>query len=109
MVTQTATEIRGSVADSSGRASTNYVAVAFADDQRQWTSLSRRVASVRPDQAGRFSIRGLPPGRYLVAAVDYFPTGQEKDPKVLERLRPVASAVSLAEGATQNVTLGLVK
>ena len=109
VVTQTATELRGSVADASGRALTNYVAVAFAEDQRQWMELTRRVESVRPDQQGRFSIRGLPPGRYLVAAVNYLPTGQEKDPNVLERLRATATPVTLAEGATQNVTLGVGK
>jgi hypothetical protein len=109
ILTQSGTELRGSVADASGRSVTNYVAVAFAEDQRQWTPLTRRIASVRPDQQGRFSIRGLPAGRYLVAAVDYLPAGQEKDSRVLERLRAGATAVTLADGATQDLTLGVVK
>lgn len=109
VVTQNATELRGSVADASGRAVTNYVAVAFADDQRQWMSLSRRVVSVRPDQQGRFTIRGLPPGRYLVAVVNYLPAGQEKEPRVLERLRAAATPVALTEGAAQTVSLQLLQ
>lgn len=109
VVTQTATEISGRVADASGRAVTNYVAVAFAEDSRRWTPMTRGIVSVRPDQQGRFSIRGLPAGRYLVAAVDYLPPGQERDPRTLERLRSGAAAVALAEGATQDVTLTVVK
>jgi protocatechuate 3,4-dioxygenase beta subunit len=107
LVTQTATDISGRVTDASGRAVTNYVAVAFADDPQRWTPLSRHIASVRSDQQGRFSVRGLPPGRYRVAAVDYLPSGLERDPKILERLRGSALAVTLSEGATQNVTVTL--
>jgi hypothetical protein len=107
LVTQAATEISGSVADASGRAVTNYVAIAFAEDSQRWTPLSRHIASVRSDQQGRFSVRGLPPGRYRVAAVDYLPSGLERDPKILERLRGSALAVTLSEGAAQNVTVTL--
>jgi hypothetical protein len=107
LVTQTATDISGRVTDASGRAVTNYVAVAFADDPQRWTPLSRHIASVRSDQQGRFSVRGLPPGRYRVAAVDYLPSGLERDPKILERLRGSALAVTLSEGATHNVTVTL--
>lgn len=107
VVTQIATEIRGSVADASGRAVTNYVAVAFPEDPQRWTPLTRTIASVRPDQEGRFSIRGLPPGRYVVAAVDYLPSGRERDLKVLGRLRTAATPVALTEGASQNVSVRL--
>ena len=109
LVTQTTTEINGRVTDASGRDVSNYVAVAFAEDQQRWTPLTRGIATARPDQQGRFSIRGLPPGRYFVAAVDYLQTGRERDPNVLGQLRATATSVTLAEGATQNVTLGLVK
>ena len=106
--TQKATEISGRVTDAAGRDVTNYVAVAFSEDQQRWTPLTRAIASVRPDQQGRFSVRGLPPGRYLVAAVDYLPSGQERDPKTLEHLRSRATAVALAEGGAQNLTLTVI-
>jgi hypothetical protein len=107
IVTQTGTEISGRVADAAGREVTNYVAIAFAEDSRLWTLLSRYVASVRPDQHGRFSFRGLPPRRYLVAAVDYLPTGQERNPGVLERLRGTATPIALTEGAAVIATVKL--
>ena len=105
VLTQRATEIRGSVTDSAGRGVPNYVAVAFAEDAQRWTRLTRQIVIARPDQQGRFGIRGLPPGRYLVAAVDYLQSGQERDARTLERLRARATAVTLAEDAPQNVTV----
>jgi hypothetical protein len=108
VLTQTATEISGRVVDAAGRDVANYVAVAFPEDQQRWTPLTRAIGSVRPDQQGRFSLRGLPPGRYLVAAIDYLQSGQERDLKLLERLRARATAVVLTEGGTQNVTVTMV-
>jgi hypothetical protein len=107
VVTQTATEISGRVADASGRAVPNYVAVAFPADSRRWTPLTSMIASARPDQEGRFTVRGLPPGSYLVAAVDYLPAGQERDPKTLERLRAGAAAVTLTDAQVATVELRL--
>jgi CelD/BcsL family acetyltransferase involved in cellulose biosynthesis len=108
VLTQTASEISGRAVNGAGQPVANYVAVAFAEDSRQWTPLTRSIGSARPDQQGRFSIRGLPPGRYLVAAVDYLPAGQEKDPRVLERLRARATAVTLAESGAQNLTVTVI-
>ena len=71
-------------------------------------------AAVKPDHhehtarpAGRLQPSGLPPGRYLISAVDYLQAGQERDPKTLERLRADATAVTLTDGATENVPLRL--
>ena len=84
------------------------MALVFPEDQQRWTPLTRTIARVRPDQQGRFSFVGLPPGRYLVAAVDYLQSGQERDARTLERLRACATAVALAENATQNVTVTIL-
>jgi hypothetical protein len=43
----------------------------------------------------------------LISAVDYLQAGQERDPMTLERLRADATAVTLTDGATENVTLRL--
>ena len=107
--TQRAAEISGRVVDTAGRDVQNYVAVIFPEDQQRWTPLTRAIASVRPDQQGRFSFRGLPPGRYLVAAVDYIQSGQERDPMLLERLRARAIAVALTEDTAQNVSVKLLQ
>jgi hypothetical protein len=108
VLTQAATEISGRAADAAGRAVTNYVAVAFPADSRRWTPLTRMIASARPDQEGRFTLRGLPPGSYLVAAVDYLPTGQERETRTLERLRAGATALTLKDQEVATVNLRLM-
>jgi hypothetical protein len=45
---------------------------------------------------------------HLVVALDYIETGTERDPELLDRLRPRATAVALADGDPKTVTLTLV-
>ena len=107
-LTQQATRISGSVTDSRGNRATTYVTVVFPEDARQWTSYSRGIAAARPDQQGSFLVEGVPPGRYLIAVVDYLEPGQERDPATLERLRRTATAVTLADGESKALDLKLV-
>jgi hypothetical protein len=53
---------------------------------------------VRSDQTGAFHVRSLPPGDYLLIAVDDVEQGEWFDPAFLEKLRPAAKRVSLTEG-----------
>ena len=81
--------------------------VAFADDPGKWGPHSRFIASARPDQQGRFTIRGLPPGRYLAIAVGYLEPGDERDPDLLEAWRQSATTFTLSEGETYALDLRL--
>jgi hypothetical protein len=72
--------------------------VVFPDDPARWTYPSRYVRTARADDQGRFRIQGLPPTRYMAAAVDYLEDGDEQDPQLLERLRRRATSFSLGEG-----------
>ena len=82
-----------------------YVVVAFAADRARWGNASRFVRTSRPDQSGKFEIKGLPPEDYLVIALDYFEPGEDADPDVLERLRPNATRITIGEGEAKTVTL----
>src|SRR3990172_10249044 len=93
-LTDKITQIDGSVIDSLGAAIREYAVVVFASDSARWGSRSRFVRAGRPDQDGRFQIKGLPPGSYLAAAVEYLEQGSEFDPDLLERLLPGASRLS---------------
>ena len=106
-LTQRPTQVTGRVVDSRDRPATDYVAVIFSEDASRLTSRSLSIAAARPDQLGRFTMRGLPPGRYLIAAVDYLEPGQERDPGTLERLRRNATALTLAEGESRAIDLKL--
>jgi len=107
LLTQRTTELGGSVLDAASRPVDDYVVVAFSSDPSRWGYMSRAVRAIRPNQDGRFSVKGLPPGEYLVVAVDYLEPGEEGDPEQLERWRPQASSVTLKEGQPTTVTLRL--
>ena len=104
-LTDRLSEITGSVRDARGQPVMDYVFVAFPEDTKLWGPQSRFVQTTRPNQNGTFSIKGLPPGRYLAAAVAALENGLQNDPTVLEQLRPRARSFSLAEGQTLNLNL----
>ena len=104
-LTDRLSEITGSVRDGRGQPVADYVLVAFPEDTKLWGAQSRFVQTTRPNQNGTFSIKGLPPGRYLAAVVPALENGLQNDPAVLEQLRPRARSFSLAEGQTLNLNL----
>ncbi len=106
LFTDRLTEINGTVADEGGTPSTDLTVLAFAVDEDLWRPLSRHIATARPDQNGRFQLRGLPAGDYFVALVDPEEQGQWFEPAFLSSQRPRASRVSLVDGdvKTQDFT-----
>jgi len=83
--------------------------VIFPEETSRWREDSRTIRAVRPDQRGEFSIKGLPAGRYLIAAVDYVQDGQWYDPEFLADLRPRAQRLSLAEAESKRIDLTVQK
>lgn len=104
-LTDRLSEITGNVRDARGQAVMDYVLVAFPEDAKLWGPQSRYVQTTRPNQNGTFSIKGLPPGRYLAAVVPALENGLQNDPAVLDQLRPRAHSFSLAEGQMLNLNL----
>jgi hypothetical protein len=104
-LTDRVTEIAGAVSDSRGQPVADYVLVVFPEDAKLWGAPSRYVATSRPNQNGTFSIKGLPPARYLAAAVPSLENGMQNDVAVLGRLRSRAESFSLAEGQTLTLNL----
>ena len=84
----------------------SYRVVAFAANELYWTPASRHVRLVRPDREGRFSISGLPPSQYRIAAVRDVDESDIGDSRTLERLSGQATAMVLlkeGERKTQDV------
>ena len=90
--TDRASELSGSVKDAQGRRAPTRSSSPFTTDRSAWFFNSRRVAGVRPDREGRYTIRNLPPGDYRVVATADLEQGEWFDPAVLDRLLPAGDA-----------------
>lgn len=106
VLTRTQTHVSGSVTDDRGQPVSDYSVVLFADDPTYWEApFSRRIGLARPDQSGRWSVDGLPPGRYVAAAVEAIEEGEERNPALLERLRTIGTPFTLGEGGRHTMQL----
>lgn len=106
-LTQQVTTVSGGVVDERGGVALDATVVVFADDPAKWGARSRFIESARPDQQGRFTIRGLPPGKYVAIAVGRVEAGEERDPDVLEEFRPRGTLFMLSEGEAHVLDLKL--
>ena len=95
------TDLSGSVTGDRGEPETDATVIVFPEDRTRWTHASRFVRIARPNQDGRYSLRGMPPHDYLVVAVREVEPGQWQDPDFLESVRDQAVRVSLAEAETR--------
>jgi hypothetical protein len=113
VLTDRITEVIGTIADTSAATADdtlNHTVVIFAEDASKWTYPSRYLRTVRTDDTGGFTVRGLPPNeRYLAAAVDYLEDGEGSDPEFLERIRDRATSFLLADGERRAVALRLIR
>ena len=92
------TEISGSITSEQGTPVPEYTVLAFSTDRSLWRPLARQIMTARPDQTGKYRIRGLPPGEYYVAAVDPAEQGEWFEPTYLDDHRAGAARVILGEG-----------
>jgi hypothetical protein len=104
-LTRQMASLTGRVTNAKGQPTSDYVVALFASDASKWGTMTRYVRAVRPDQSGTFSVKGLPGGDYLAVALEYLEPGEEGDPEVLERLRPVATPVTIGDGEAKTLNL----
>jgi hypothetical protein len=105
VITNKITKLEGQLTDEKGAPSADGTVIVFASDSAKWFENARTVKAARPDQQGRWQIKGLPAGDYLAIALDYVEDGTWFDPEFLETLRKGARPVSLSDGASQKVAL----
>jgi hypothetical protein len=103
--TNRVSELNGAVTDTLGAPATEYTVLAFAGDPALWRPQSRQIATARPDQNGRFQIRGLPAGDYYVAAIDPVEPGEWFEPSFLSDRRGDAVRVTIREGEVKTQDL----
>lgn len=103
--TQEPTEVRGQLFTPAGAPATEYLVVAFPVDRALWGKSPSRLSQAKPNSAGRFAIRGLPPGEYHLAVVAALDELDTLPPALLEEL--VQGGVKIVLGAGQHVTQDL--
>jgi len=108
VVSNRVNSIGGQITDEKGVAVADGTVVVFPSEAEKWTEDSRFVRSARPDQEGKFQIRGLPPGEYLVVALEYVEEGMWNDPEYLDSIRRYGQKLTLGDTDSQTLTLKLV-
>ena len=107
-ITDQVTTVSGQTTDEKGRPVSDATIVIFADNAEKWAFASRAVRAVRPDQQGRYQVKGLPAGDYLAIALDYIEDGLWNDPDFLESLRRDAQKLELRDTTAQELPLKVV-
>jgi hypothetical protein len=92
------TEVNGTITNDRGTPIPDYTVLAFSTDSSFWRPLSRQIMTARPDQTGKYRIRGLPPGEYYVATVDPAEQGEWFEATYLDEHRAGAARITLGEG-----------
>ncbi|HET9831013.1 MAG TPA: carboxypeptidase regulatory-like domain-containing protein, partial [Vicinamibacterales bacterium] len=113
VLTNRLTELIGTVTDSRGDATRNYALLAFPVDRERWYPGSRYFRRAIPNVDGSFTVRGLPPGDYQIAAVSVgsMPVDGEtawQDPGFLESIASRAAFAALTEGQKLSVNARLI-
>jgi hypothetical protein len=101
--------IGGVVTDGPSTRAANFVAVAFSTSRETWFNGSRHVKQRRSEAHGSYSIDGLPPGEYWVAAVDRLEPGNWLTPENLDALVSWATRVTVREGQVLSTDLRLFR
>jgi len=109
ILTDRPTGISGTIFDQLGRPTPEYAVFVFAADRSFWTTAPRRLSgAVKPDSTSKFTVTGLPPGEYYIAALIDADPRELSEPSFLEQLIPASIKITLGEGETkvQDLKLG---
>jgi protocatechuate 3,4-dioxygenase beta subunit len=105
VLTDKLTDVSGQVTDGRGQPLKDYLVVVQPGEPKIGAALTRYLRTMRPEQDGRFRVRGLPPGDYFATAVESLEQGRQFVPDVQARLRDTARRFTVREG--ESVVLDL--
>ena len=91
-------EINGTLTTENGTPVPEFTVLVFPADASLWRPQARQIMTARPDQTGKYRIRGLPPGDYYLATVDPSEQGEWFEPAYLDEHRSGATRVVLGDG-----------
>ena len=104
-------EVNGTVRKATGDADLDATVIVFPADRALRSNYGRdsprlRIARVGID--GRFSVKGLPSGEYLAAALDDATAGRWRTSAILERVSRDAEKFTVAAGSKQSIDLKVI-
>ena len=97
--------ITGRLVDAAGGAIARYSVIVFPVDRSLWLPDTHRIRSTPPASDGSFTLVGLPPGEYALAAFEDLDAADRGDPGFLSRLLATAFRFTLADGETKQQEL----
>ena len=106
-ITDAASEISGVVQNSAGRAVADATVLIIPASPRFWTRTSRRFRVLRSDAAGRYTVRGLPPGEYRAVASLDIDDVEAYRPELLQELTQAGLRITVKDLAQLTVDLPL--
>ena len=98
-------ELSGMLTTPAGAPATDYFVVVLPVDRAYWAPLARRIASTRPDRAGKYLFRKLPAGEYCIAATTDLVPRDLQETNGLEQLAAVCAKVTLGVGEKKTFDL----
>ncbi len=107
VMTDRVTNLSGTAQDDQRRSVSDYVVVLLPQQAMTGMAATRFTRVLRPDENGRFQVRALPSGEYVVAAVETLDPGREWDPDVQAVVRSSGRRFTLDEGETLVLDLEL--
>ena len=105
VLTDKVTDISGIVTDGKGNPLESSTVVIVAEDLPAGVSPQRFQRILQSDRQGKFSVRGMPAGRYVAVAASTIDVSRQYDPALAERVRRRGHGFTVREG--EKVTLDL--
>ena len=107
VVTDRLTDVTGVVKDGRSQPLKEFVVVVQPMEDVPANALQRFLRAARPDQDGKFGLRGIPPAEYIATAVETLEQGGEWNPEYRTRLRDAGRRFSVKEGESIQLDLEL--
>jgi hypothetical protein len=104
--------LSGQAQTASGAPDPSATVLIFPVDSGAWVdygAFPRRLRAVRVGRDGRYLETGLPPGEYHVVAIDEETSANWQDPRTLQALARLATAVTLSDEESRSLMLQTVK
>lgn len=106
-LTDRVTRVNGTVRDERGSPVADALVIALPPSSAHWTRASRRFRVARADAAGRYEIRGLPPGEYFAVASIHLDERDVYRREAIESLIAAVVPLAVAEDTVRTLDLAI--